>query len=147
MAKRASFGVMTLLMVCHAMIMAITTVLPRAGGHLQRHARQPVVVQPVLGFQPAPVVGSPVAPGDLAEEDRRLGGLPLAEQDRLVAIRRLGSPVSQQLAGVGGDAVPVTGAPPLDLAADVVDQRVLLTPLAGDVEVEVPAGPPDGLSC
>ena len=77
-----------------------------------------------------------MAAGDLGEEDRGLGGLPLAEQDRLVTIGRLGGPVGEQLARVGGDAVPVARTPPLDLAADVVDQRVLLAPLAGDVEVE-----------
>ncbi len=118
--------------------------LAGAGGHLQRHPRQPVVVQLVLGFEAPPVVGGPVPASDLGEEDRGLGGLPLAEQHRLVAIRRPSGPVRQQLARVGGDAVPVVRAPPLDFAADVVDQRVLLTPLPGDVEVERQLLPPPG---
>ena len=136
LAKRASFGVITLLIGLPRDDHRHHDGLARAGGHLQRHARQPVVVQLVLGFEPAPVVGGAVAAGDLGEEDRRLRRLALAEQHRLVAVRRPGSPVGQQLAGVRGDAVPVAGTPPLDLAADVVDQRVLLAPLARDVEVE-----------
>ena len=36
----------------------------------------------------------------------------------------------------GRDAVPVARTPPLDFAADVVDQRVLLPPLAREIEVE-----------
>ena len=74
--------------------------LAGAGRHLQRHPGQPVVVQLVLRFEPATVVGSAVPASDFGEEDRRLGGLPLAEQDRLVAIRRLRSPVRKQLASV-----------------------------------------------
>jgi len=44
--------------------------------------------------------------------------------------------VHQQLARVAGDAVPVVGPPQFDLAADVIDQRVLFAPLAGEVEVK-----------
>src|SRR5579863_4997059 len=77
-----------------------------------------------------------MAAGDLGEEDCGLGRLPLAEQDRLVPGGRFGGPMGEQLAGVGGDAVPVIGAPDLDLAADVVDQGVLFPALPGGVEVE-----------
>jgi hypothetical protein len=91
-----------------------------------------LVVQLVFGFETPTVVGSPVAASDFGEEDRGLGGLPLAEQHRLVAIRRLSGPVRQELASVGGDAVPVVRAPPFDFAADVVDQRILLPALPRD---------------
>lgn len=86
-------------------------------------------------LEAAPVVGGAVATGDLSEEDRRLGGLALAEEDGVVAMRPR-SPMRQQLAGVGGDAVPVACPPALDLAADVVDQRVLLEALPRCIEVE-----------
>ena len=96
----------------------------------------------VLGLEAAPVVSGAVAAGDLGQEDRRLGSLPLAEEDRLVTGRRAGRPVGEQLAGVRRDAVPVARAPALDLAADVVDQRVLLAALPGGVEVEACCSPP-----
>ena len=111
--------------------------LPGAGGHLQPDPRQPIVVQPVLRLEPTPVVSGAVAADNLGQEDRRLGGLPLAEEDRIVSIWRPGRPVGEQLARVRGNAIPVAGSPPLDFAADVVDQRVLLSPLACDVEVEL----------
>jgi hypothetical protein len=76
-----------------------------------------------------------MAAGHLGEEDRGLRGLALAEEDRIVTARRPGRPVREQLAGVGGDAVPVARTPPFDLAADVVDQRVLFPALPGDVEI------------
>ena len=60
--------------------------LAGAGRHLQRDARQPVVVESVLRLEPPAVVGRAVAAGDLGEEDRRLGRLALAEQHRLVAV-------------------------------------------------------------
>ena len=43
---------------------------------------------------------------------------------------------ARSLRVIGRDAVPVARPPELDLAADVVDERVLLAPLAGGVEVE-----------
>ena len=110
--------------------------LAGAGRHLQPDPGQAVVVEPVLRLEAAAVVGGAVAAGDLSQEDGRLGGLPLAEQDRVVALGWLGSPVGEQLPGVGGDAVPVVRPPALHLAADVVDEGVLLAALAGGVKVE-----------
>ncbi len=60
-----------------------------AGCHLQPDSGQPVVVQTVLGLEATPVVGGAVPAGDFGEEDRRLGSLPLAEEDRLVTSRGL----------------------------------------------------------
>ena len=47
-------------------------------------------MDPVLWFEPPPVVGRAVPPRNLGEEDRCLGGLPLAEQHGIVAGRRPG---------------------------------------------------------
>ncbi len=109
--------------------------LAGAGRHLQPDARQPVVVQDVLGLDAAPEVGMPVATRDLGEIDRGFGRLALAEKRRIVAVgaRR---PMQQQLAGVRGDVGVVPPSPTLDLNADVVDERVDLDPIGGVVEVE-----------
>ncbi len=93
-------------------------------------------MQRVLGVEAPAIVGGAVPAGDLGQEDRGLGSLALAEQHRVVARRRLGGPVRQQLARVRRHAIPVARPPPLDLAADVVDQRVLLASLSGRVEVK-----------
>ena len=108
---------------------------------LRPHAREPVVVELVLRLEPAAPVGGAVAAGDLGQEDRGLGRLALAEQDAVLAVGA-GRPSAEQLAGVGRDPVPVARPPPLDLAADVVDQGVLLAALAGGVEVEGAPGRP-----
>ena len=60
--------------------------LASPGRHLERHPRQPIVVQLVLWFKAAPVVGGAMTPSHLGEEDRSLGCLSLAEQHRFVAI-------------------------------------------------------------
>ena len=76
--KRASRGDCTLLSVCQAISIAITTVLPDTGRHLQRRTREAVVVGIVLRFEPLAPVGVAVrAAGDLGQEDRGLGGLAL----------------------------------------------------------------------
>ena len=119
------------------MSIAITTVLPVPVAIFRATRGRPVVVRRVLGLEPARASrASPCRPGDLGEEDRRLGRLALAEQDAVPRARRLAAQCCEQLAGDRRDAAVVAGAPPLDLAADVVDQRVLLAPLAGDVEVD-----------
>ncbi len=87
----------------------------------------------LLGQQPLPVAVAAPASGDLGQEDRRLGRLPLAEQHPVLAPRV--GPVLQQLAGRRGDARVAPLSPDLDLAAQVVDQRVALPALAGQVEV------------
>ena len=87
-----------MLIVCQAISIAITTVLPVPVAIFSADPRQPVVVERVLGLEPAPVVGAAVPTGDLGEEDRRLGGLALAEEHRLVTGRRPGRPVREQLA-------------------------------------------------
>ncbi len=111
--------------------------LPGPGGHLDGCPRQAVVVDAVLRVEAPAVVGGVVPAGDLSQEDHCLGRLTLAEQHRLVARGRPGSPVREQLSGVGRHAVPVARPPELDLAAAVVDQRVLLPPLASHVEVQL----------
>jgi len=111
------------------------------GRHLQTHPGEARVVLGVDGLEPAPVIGAAVATGDLGEEDRGFGGLALAEEDGVIAVGT-GDPVREQLAGVGGGAVPVVHPPALDLQPDVVDQRVLLEALAGgEVERLLLAGP------
>lgn len=97
-------------------------------GRLRSDARKAVVVQLVLVVEPATVVDAPEPSGHPGEEDRGLGRLTLAEEGGLVAARRSSRPMSKQLAAVRRDAVVVFGPPPLDLATDVVDQRVLLPP-------------------
>jgi hypothetical protein len=99
-----------------------------------------VVVHSVLQLEPAPVVRRAVAAGDLSEEDCRLCGLALAEEDRVVAHRRRRCPVDEELSRVRRDAVPVARPPDLNVAAYLVDERVLLAPLSG-VEVHRQLGP------
>lgn len=110
--------------------------LAAPGRHLQRDAWEPVVVQKVLLSQTLAVVGGAMAAGDLGQEDCRLHRLSLAEEDWVVTDRRQGAPVQQKLAAVGADSVPVVRPPPLDVAPDVVDEAVLLDPVARGVEVE-----------
>jgi len=74
------------------MSIAITTVWPAPGRHLQGQPWQAVVVQQVLRLRPAPAVDGAVPAGDLGAEDRGLRGLALAEQHRVVADRRRGRP-------------------------------------------------------
>jgi len=106
--------------------------LAGAGRHLQCDARQPVVVKVVLGLEPSPIIGGAMTTGDLGQKDRGLDRLALAEQHGLVA----DGPVRQELARVGRGAVPVVRPPSLDLAPDVVDERVRFATLAGHVEVK-----------
>ena len=118
------------------MSIAITTVLPASGRHLQGRSRKPVVVSLVLGLEPPAPVGVPVVPArDLGEEDRRLGRLALREDDAVLAV--LVGPVLEQLAGDRRDAAVLTVATPLrDVPPDLVDQLVALPAFAGDVEVD-----------
>ena len=107
------------------MSIAMTTVLPRAGRHLQRDAGQAVVVRLVLGLEPlAPVGVAGAVRADLGEEDRRLGRLALREDDAVLAIRV--GPVLEQLAGDRRDVRVPLLAPEVDPLADVVDELVLL---------------------
>ena len=77
---------MTLLMVCQAISIAITTVLPVPVAILSPTRGRPSLWSCVLGLEPAAVVGGAVPTGDLGEEDRRLGRLALAEEHRVVAV-------------------------------------------------------------
>ena len=107
-----------------------------AGRHLQCHPRQPGVVSGVLRFQPGSPVGVSVPLSrDLSQEDRRLRCLSLAEQHPVLALRV--RPMLQQLAADRRDpGVLSVRAPARHVSAQVVDERVLLTSLAGGVEVQ-----------
>src|SRR5207244_3722275 len=100
--------------------------------HLEPDARQTVV----LGLDAGAEIGRALPAGHLGQEDRRLSRLALAVEDRVFTLGRARRPVLEQLAGNGRDAGIAAGPPAVDLEADVVDERVLLSPLAGDVEVE-----------
>ncbi len=100
----------------------MTTVLPLPVAIFSATRGRPSLCVGVLGLEPAAEVGLAVPPGDLGQEDRRLGGLALAEQHPVLA-GGVG-PVLEQLAGDRRDAGVAAGPPQLDLAADVVDQRV-----------------------
>jgi hypothetical protein len=108
--------------------------LARARRHLQAEAREAVVVLGVLVVQACAEVRVAVAAGHLGEEDRRLGGLTLAVEDAVFAVWV--GPVLEQLAGVRGDALVLADPPQIDLVADVIDERVDLASLTGQIEVE-----------
>jgi hypothetical protein len=111
--------------------------LARAGRHLQGHAGDALVVQPVLLIHPGPEVGLTLAARHLGQIDRRLSGLPLTEQHPVLTLGTGGpGPVLQQLAADRRDARIVATPPQLHPLTDVVDQRVLLPALTGDVEVQ-----------
>ena len=107
--------------------------LARPRCHLQTDSRKSIVVESVLVGHDRAIVG-PLATGDLSQEDRRLSRFPLTEQHPVVA-RRIG-PVLEQLAGVRGHSRVAAGPPQLNLAPDVIDQRVHRPALARSVEVE-----------
>jgi hypothetical protein len=65
--------------------------------------------------------------GDLGEEDRRLEGLDLAEEQRIRPVGR--GPVLEELAGDGGHPRAAAPAPHLELLADPVDEVVGGEPL------------------
>ena len=140
LANRASRGLIALLAVCQAMSIAITTVLPVPVAIFSADARQTGVVVGVLGLEPARGSRAAVASGDLGQEDRRLGGLALAEQD--ADPRGPGRPSAEQLPGDRRDPVVLLARHSSTSRADVVDQGVLLAALAGGVEVELLASPP-----
>lgn len=81
-----------------------------------------------------------MAASHLGQIDRRLGGLPLAEQHRSSRLPVGARPVLQQLAAHRRHPRVAAVAPQLHPLADIVDQRVLLATLAGDVEVESQPG-------
>lgn len=90
----------------------------------------------VLRFEPLAPVGVTVRPSrDLGKENRRFSRLSLGEDDPVLS--GWVGPVLEQLARDWGDACVLAVATPLvHVAADVVDQAVLLAPLASRVEVE-----------
>ena len=92
--NRASCGLASLLSACQAISMAMTTVLPDAGRHLERE-RGRAGVRRVVGL--ADVVLDPgVAEllGDFGEVDERFQGLDLAEEQLALAVGV--GPVSEQ---------------------------------------------------
>ena len=84
--KRASCGLASLFSVCQAMSIAMTTVLPRAGRHLEGDAEELWVG---IGVGLAQVVVDPgvaVFLGDLGDVDERFEGLDLAEEQPPAAV-------------------------------------------------------------
>jgi len=108
--------------------------LAGAGRHLERNAREPGVVVGVGVVEPAPPVGIAVSTGDLGQEDRGFRCLALAVEYAVLP-GRVG-PVLEQLSRRRRDPLVVAVPPSLDLAAQVVDQRVALAALAGQLDVK-----------
>src|SRR6185312_14151722 len=65
-----------------------------------------------------------------------------AEERGFVAFRRLGGPMLEELAGNRSDAWIAACAPAIHLKADVVNERVELSALAGRVKVQCLLGRP-----
>ncbi len=101
--------------------------LARAGGHFERDSGEGVVVLGVGGLE---FVADPGVSGlgcRLRQVDGSLGGLPLAEQDRVVALR--GVPEVQQGTSGGCHIGVATTAPKLHLAPDLIDLVVFSDPV------------------
>ena len=96
-AKRASDGAITLLIACQAISIAITTVLPVPVAIFRPTRGRPALCSALTGSRRRAVVGRAVPPGDLGQEDRCLGRLALAEEDRILAVGSR-SPVGEELA-------------------------------------------------
>jgi len=114
----------------------MTTVLPEPVAILRAIPGE-AGVRGVVGLGEA--VGDPgvaVLAGDLGDVDHGLEGLDLAEEEAAVAVGV--GPVLEELAGGGGDADVAALSPDGDLAADVVDEAVLLAAVLG-LEVGVEA--------
>ena len=83
----ASWGLASLLSVCQAMSIAMTTVLPRAGRHLEGDAEEAGVVRRRSPRGAALLdPGVAVLAGDLGEVDGRLERLDLAEEEPALAV-------------------------------------------------------------
>ena len=110
--------------------------LARAGRHLQR---DPVQAEVARGVRLVELVADPgvaVLLRRLGEVDRGLGGLPLGEQDRVVALRV--GPVLEQAARGGRDVRVALLAPDINAVPDLVDEVVLPDLVRGELgEVEL----------
>jgi hypothetical protein len=80
---------------------AMTTVLPEPVAILRAMRGALVVGGVVKSAEPAAEVGLAVAARHLGQEDRRLGGLPLAEQHRLLARPSVPAQYSSSLRLIG----------------------------------------------
>ena len=94
--NRRSCGLAALLSACQAMSIAMRTVLPEPGGHLEGEPRQAAVVVGVLLADDVERLRVADLLGGLGQVDRRLGRLELAEEEAPLAV--LVAPVVEQVA-------------------------------------------------
>src|SRR5271157_5864996 len=133
--NRLSFGLAILFKACQAMSMAMTTVLPEPVAIFHRDAIE-TRVRSLVGLA-KPVLDPVIADllGGLCQEDERLQGFNLAEEELVLPVGI--GPVLQELAGNLGDASVFPFPPKLDPLPDAVDVVVGFDAVLGPLRVKL----------